>query len=306
MKRDHKTDVQVNGAFAFILNGPKVDIIPLYRGVTEGPELYFQEGFSAKGSNSSLLEHVLAAKDSAFVSTSKSLNAGKFFGEKNSGGKKIFVYEINRQNFGVDIFEKFSQDLQSGKISDPNAMHFITNESEVAVPERIYPKDIKGVRIYDADPINSKIVPGSENYVHNPNYVPPPLSKVAQQLQTGIKIAGRTGITVGAAVDTTNLCFAFYEGLETDDYQHFFNEGARILGGWTGALTLGTACGAKGALWCIPFGPGAQLVGGAACGLAGSIAGYLAGGEIAQFVSSNQRRRFFRDNILRYFFQCAC
>src|SRR3990167_10695151 len=117
MRRKHTSDFQVNGACAFILNGPKVDIIPLFRGAGRGDEFYFQEGFSARGNNPDLFEHVEGIRNnSAFISTSKSLDIGKHFGEINSSGKKIFVYEINQHSNGVDIVKTFSDAIKTGSI----------------------------------------------------------------------------------------------------------------------------------------------------------------------------------------------
>jgi hypothetical protein len=73
---------------------------------------------------------------SSFISTSKSPNVAR---SENFVGAGDYVYVIKKQKNGIDVNGKL------GKLSK------YSEELEIAVPDIIHPRDIKGARMVDVD-----------------------------------------------------------------------------------------------------------------------------------------------------------
>lgn len=268
----------INSGGLFFIEGTKVHVIPLYRGDGRVPEVILPEGFACRGTNPNLQAHVNdGARQSIYISTSQSQDVATSFAEKNCHGKKSFIYEINPQKTGIDVLKSLKDDIKAGKTCDYVTEHALA-EKEVAVPHKIAGKDIKGVWVLESNTQTGSI---TKTFVKNPAYVAP-LAKTAGVLGT----AGKTMTGVAAAMDVVNLSYAFFDSVEAGNYERFFNEGARIAGGWSAAIAAGAACGQMGALWLAPLGPVASLAGGIVCGAIGSIVAYHAGGALAQEVQT--------------------
>ena len=100
------------------------------------------------------------------------------------------------------------------------------------------------------------------------------------------KPLGRAAVVVGAALDGASLYQQVQVSRKTGDWSNTAQEGARIAGGWTGAIvgakTLGTAGAAIGT---VIGGPIGTVVGGAVGGLIGGAAGYFAGSSLGSTVA---------------------
>src|SRR3990167_3721717 len=296
MKRDH--NLQINGG-AFFVNGPSVHIEPLYRGATRGTSSAFSQGFASQGLNPDLMSHCFQgnkqftfSEESGYVSTSYSkLSAQEYAKHKllSSKASKTYCYEINPHRNAVDVGGFLESELRAGRLSQSD-YNFIAWEKEMAVPLKIEPQDVKGAweMVYAK---TGEAVRGE--YIHNPRYIPP-LSQATDVL----KAVGRAGIAVGIAVDGTKLWYAFQDGQESGDYQIFFNEGARVVGGWSGAISLGSAGAKMGAVWLSPLGPGGSLVGSATLGLVGSVVGYSIGGAISAEIESFFAKALHEINLI--------
>lgn len=286
MKTKHETNLQINGG-AFFINGPNVHIEPLYRGAVRGTNSAFSQGFASQGQNPDLMSHCFQgneqftfSEESGYVSTSYSkLSAEEYAKHKllSSKAPRTYCYEINPHSNAIDVGGFLEGELRAGRLSQSDYT-FIAWEKEMAVPLKIEPQDVKGAweMVYSetGEPVRGK-------YIHNPKYIPP-LSQATDVL----KAVGRAGVGVGIAVDGTKLWYAFQDGQESGDYHLFFNEGARVVGGWSGAISLGTAGAKMGAVWLSPLTPAASLVGSAVLGLAGSVVGYSIGGAISEKIES--------------------
>ncbi len=116
------------------------------------------------------------------------------------------------------------------------------------------------------------------DYIPNPHYVAP-LARVCAAL----KIVGLGATTVGVALDGMRLYSAYQHSQSTGDFESLFDEGARVVGGWSGAIALGTAC-AKAGAWQFKeiAKPWGALAGAVVCGVAGSVVGYHGGSRVAR------------------------
>lgn len=94
----------------------------LYRGDTRPPEVVMQQGFTSKGLNGDIMAHLLAPKNSHFISFTKSrLTAGIFARGRayiqmaDSGAKngKFYVYEIDGLDYAVDLkdYQPFNEEV---------------------------------------------------------------------------------------------------------------------------------------------------------------------------------------------------
>ena len=110
----------------------------LYRGDSRASSKIFNNGFRAKGTNQSLLEHTLGDPKggSAYVSTSKSYEVAASHG----GGNRVYVV---RGKNAIDVNKTLGTDPKapiSRKSPHPH-------EHEVAIPKAIDPSDIRAVTI---------------------------------------------------------------------------------------------------------------------------------------------------------------
>lgn len=102
-----------------------------------------------------------------------------------------------------------------------------------------------------------------------------------------IKIAGRGMMVVGVTMDAVKLYQAYEASRQSGNYDGFFNEGTRIIGGWSGSIALGSVSAKLGATTCAPLGPVASVVGGVVSGIAGSVLGYQAGEKLAKVIKQS-------------------
>ena len=250
-----------------------LEITLLYRGDCRAPGTIFCDGFSARGANLDLALHTYGElNDSAHISTTTELAVAKRFSLSGSLGNQGYVYEINPQKNAVDIVQKFAAQ------NNDYVNEYVNAEKEMAVPHKIKNTDIKGAwLIEEKTPIDSNWIPVQrKEYIPNPHYVAP-FSKTRQVL----KITGHGLTVVGVFVDGVNLYLAYQQGLRDGSHESIITETTRVVGGWSGAIVLGTACSQAGSIYGAFLGPIGSLIGGAACGLMGSIAGYYAGGTFS-------------------------
>ena len=95
------------------------------------------------------------------------------------------------------------------------------------------------------------------------------------------KPLGRAAVVVGAALDGFSLAKEVQASRKTGDWSNTAQEGARIAGGWTGAVVGAKAAGSAGAAIGTLIAPGiGTVVGGAVGGLIGGAVGYIAGSSV--------------------------
>ncbi len=105
-------------------------------------------------------------------------------------------------------------------------------------------------------------------------------SGVGRTLQAA-KPLGRAAVVVGAALDGFSLTKEVQASRKTGDWSNTAQEGARIAGGWTGAVVGAKAAGSAGAAIGTLIAPGiGTVVGGAVGGLIGGAVGYIAGSSV--------------------------
>lgn len=284
----------------------QVHVIPLFRGDSRAPSKIFPKGFYAHGKDLDLLSHVFPgvcwSDTSGFVATSTCKDVASTFAVTasitNGNEHKAFIYEVNPQKSAIDVSKTLKKEFDAGKISEASYKG-VFDEKEMAIPLKIEKKDIKG-----AWPIEIDLTEGQrkwvvgEKYISNPHYVAP-LSTATKIL----KAVGHGATAVGFAFDGAHLFSAYQDSQKTGNFETFFDEGARIVGGWAGAVKLGPPCaragalaggvvgGAIGSAIAGPVGavigePVGSIVGGVVGGIAGSTVGYLGGGTIAQNVKN--------------------
>ncbi|MDP1574637.1 MAG: hypothetical protein Q8L78_06880 [Coxiellaceae bacterium] len=270
----------------FMLREGVVHVIPLYRGDGRVPESIFPVGFDSRGNNPDLLAHAHpGARESGYISTSRSKTISFGYARNNSHGTHSYIYVLNQQKTGIDVCKELKAEVKSGRV-DSKVCDLIRTEKEIAIPKKIAAEDVKGVWVLEKSPDGQW---QKESFVANPNYKAP-LQKAVNALRT----VSRGVTAVGIAIDSINLCYAFQECHESGDYRRVFSEGASVIGGWTSAITLGGAAAQAGAFLFAPFGPIASLAGGAIFGVVGSALGYYFGSElvsqICQFYENLQQR----------------
>ncbi len=256
----------------------------LFRGDTRHPSEIFKQGFTAPGTSTCVYRHVqgYASETSAYISTSTSKEVAARF-PKFLGQDQAFIYEINTQRKAINIERKLQADLQSYQLEE---FKYYIAEKEMAVPFKIKPNDIKGAWLVRLEaektnfgtPWESTVYvrTTTDTYLSNPDYLPPGSTflKTAKAVGHGVKI-------VGALLDSMSLHQAYQDSHQTGDYDIFFREGARIIGGWTGAAAVGIAFAEIGAVTGSGFGPIGTAVGGVGGGIVGSVVGYVGGGTLA-------------------------
>jgi len=101
----------------------------VFRGDKRSPSEIFEDGFTAKGSNTDLLDHAANnPSNSAYISTSKSPNVSRGF-----AGEGGYVYTIKNPG-GKDV----NKTLGSGSP--------FPHEQEISIPYAIDPANIQGAR----------------------------------------------------------------------------------------------------------------------------------------------------------------
>lgn len=110
-------------------------------------------------------------------------------------------------------------------------------------------------------------------------------SGVGRTLQAA-KPLGRAAVVVGAALDGFSLAKEVQASRKTGDWSNTAQEGARIAGGWTGAVVGAKAAGSAGAAIGTLIAPGiGTVVGGAVGGLIGGAVGYIAGSSVGSTIA---------------------
>ena len=110
-------------------------------------------------------------------------------------------------------------------------------------------------------------------------------SGVGRTLQAA-KPLGRAAVVVGAALDGFSLAKEVQTSRKTGDWSNTAQEGARIAGGWTGAVVGAKAAGSAGAAIGTLIAPGiGTVVGGAVGGLIGGAVGYMAGSSVGSTIA---------------------
>lgn len=110
-------------------------------------------------------------------------------------------------------------------------------------------------------------------------------SGVGRTLQAA-KPLGRAAVVVGAALDGFSLAKEVQASRKTGDWSNTAQEGARIAGGWTGAVVGAKAAGSAGAAIGTLIAPGiGTVVGGAVGGLIGGAVGYMAGSVVGSTIA---------------------
>jgi hypothetical protein len=249
------------------LNEGVTEVNYVYRGTSSAPDAKFTEGFTAKGCNTNLREHVqFWAKDSNYISTSLSKEATTSFIKKQG-----FIYEINPPKNGLRAENHLIDSLMDNSISSSKFSEF-NAQREICVPEKIVPQDIKGAWQVEKyiDSSGMKGYEISSDFIPNPEYRPSTTVRLAQ----GAKVIGHATIAVGAGLDGFSLIQAYKSSEKAGNYQEFFNEGTRIIASWTAAATMGAAPAKACMIIGAGFGPATSLAGGLICGAVGSAIGY--------------------------------
>lgn len=256
----------------------------LYRGDSRVPQSIHPEGFRARGSNPDLFLHVhspvFESSKSAYISTSTSKKVASTF----PGGMEphAFVYEINPQKKGINIGDALHPEMKT-KLSAQDWKRY-NAEQEIAVPKKINAHDIKG-----AWPVELKQVNGKYKYVIQDTFIPNPVySAPGAKILQAAKMAGHAGMVLGAAMDGISLYQAYQNSKASGDYDPVFNEGARIIGGWSGAYVVGSAGARAGAALCLPLGPKGMALCATVGAIGGSLLGYFGGGALAQTAQEHQ------------------
>lgn len=260
----------------------KTDRTHWFRGDKREPKSIFQDGFTARGNRTNLIEHVHGNfQDSAYISTSVFEDAASRYPKYFIG--RSYIYLINPQKTGVDVNQALVVEIDAGRMLREDA-NFYLIDHEMAVPYKIKREHIKGAWIADSlaltqdldsiDCIYSRKI-NRDSFISNPHYVKP-LSKISGS----IRVAGTGLLALGIYHDADCLWTAYKSG----DDDRFFSESARVIGGWSGSIALGTRWGKQGSLlaWRFTKNPGIVLASGITGAVAGSVLGYAGGGLMAQ------------------------
>ena len=268
----------------------------LYRGDSNAPQQIFTKGFKSRGASTNLLSHVNPIgedwyAESGFVSTTTSKEVAASF-PKHPYSEQSFLYEINFQKSGIDVKDALRPDVAQGRLHHEDWKIYAA-EKEVAVPFKIHPADIKGAWEVDVFPSSGQIMESStsgisdyediafhriikKNFISNPHYRSP-----GSALVKAFKGVGFGLTAVAATLDAKSLYDAYQTSHESGNYDQFFHETARVVGGWTGAVAVGTTFAKAAAMSCAPLGPYGPPVCGFVGGMVGSVIGYTAGSKIA-------------------------
>ena len=277
----------------------EIEIKPWYRGDRREPMRIFEEGFTSRGSNTNVLEHVLGNEygpisDSAYVSTSISKEAATRYPERDLG--RSYIYLINPQRNAIDINPILVLEIDSGELIKEAADYYLADK-EMAVPYQIKPKDIRGAWVAESAALSNSYEKMSDLYqrtidpasfIRNPHHTMP-----YAKTTTGLKVAGGALTAVGIYLDTTGLFESYKNCEKSGNFHAFFTESARVVGGWNGAIALGHSWGIQSAKYGLRFKhPGVAIGCGVVGSLVGSVIGYMGGGVIV----SETYDRFFDES----------
>jgi len=252
----------------------------LYRGDAKTPGQLFGEGFWARGINPDLASHVEFCRDSAYISTSSSKKVAANYPLLSD---KTFLYQINPQQNAIDIIKKH----EAGEIAiEPNRFDArYRGEHEQAVRLKISELDIKGAWAVEYGKV--------KQFIPNPSYVAPEGYLKAEKILNVAKNVGRGATAVAATVDGLRLNDQLEKSKKTGDYDRFFEESARVIGGWSGSailspvtarmavmLTRAVQTARTSASLASPLGPVPTAWAAVAGGLVGSVVGYVAGSDV--------------------------
>lgn len=247
---------------------------PLYRGTKEWHPIekrVFSDGFKARGDNLSILEHARSATGSNFIPTSPSKESSKRF---TGRGRDNFLYKINRPAGAVNVMSALKKPLREGLIPKPE-FDFYAAEKELAIP-----KEIKGHDVRGAWPVKDQKL---GKFINNPYYLPP-VYRTEQKLWLLGKRLGQIATVVALTQEGLDLLKVYNKSEKTGDYQPFYRESSRAIGGWTGAMQLGGILSTTAATTCAPLG----LYGIVGCGffggLVGLVVGYQGGSEFTAWL----------------------
>lgn len=254
-----------------------------YRGDSRVTTEIFKNGFTARGTNTDVVSHLSPKEpwfyDSAYISTSTSKEVAMHFPE---GASQAFLFEVDVQKNAIDVRPHIHEAMKKNKFSLEEGSSLLA-QKERAILHRLKPTDIKGawpveVKVVQDDSFSLFVRTVGDEYIPNPSYA----NAVAAKILKTANILGRGLAGVGAAIDGLNLYEAYEASKKSNDFSGFFQEGARVLGGWSGAIALGKAtAGVGAAIGTLAAGPVGTAVGTVVGGVAGSIAGYSAGEYLA-------------------------
>lgn len=293
----------------------------VYRGARREPSQIFKQGFLSQGSDTNLKLHVYCTsenrnfyKESGFVSASGSKKAALTFPRalpSKAIQQQTFLYEITPSEKGIDATKEFIR--LATKPSEILAYNdYLKNEKEIAFPNKIKAQDIKGawpVDVFDAGIIKPESIGGDpifaagyyraqqthpSAFIPNPNYAIPNLNDVNYNPKGAFiwKAAKYTGYGltgIGAALDAQSLYNEYKHSTKTRDFTNTYSEASRIVGGWGGAIKLGTLSAEKALIYSAPLSPFGQTVAVIVSGVAGSVIGYSCGGEAVQWLYNINR-----------------
>ncbi|MBV8802635.1 MAG: hypothetical protein JO131_06670, partial [Gammaproteobacteria bacterium] len=293
---------------------------PLFRGDGRPPSLMFS-GITARGTNTDLYSHVFppgkytnsySSQESAYISTSKSKEmATTFPKELRPGTQETYVYEIHVKQPVIDVASEL---MSNPKITrDPLALDLLRYEKEMAVPFRIKSNEIKGgwrvdvtrelltpeeLRLlHSKESVQSSVKNNprvmQDEFIPNPRYP----AHIISKFWAVAKGAGKVITGIGLYIDAASLNTEYQTSRESGDYNNTHTEAARIVGGWSGAYTAGTAGVKLGVAACAPFGIYASAACGFVSGLVSSFVGYQAGGKFSTYIFDESKKCFAKFDI---------
>ena len=134
-------------------------------------------------------------------------------------------------------------------------------------------------------------------YIPNPNYIEPAIPNLndlnynpkGAYLWNAARYTGYGLTGIGAALDAQSLYKQYKHSTQTRDFTNTYSEASRIVGGWSGAIQLGTLAAEKALIYSSALSPFGQTVAVIVGGVAGSAIGYYGGGETAQWLYNINR-----------------
>lgn len=261
----------------------------LYRGDAKDFNHVFNKGFTALGTNTDLLQHLIPTRESfyfkasAYIPTSLSKEVAAQFPQPLPADINCsYLYEIETKRPAINAVEKLE------KILPQDVIDFNRGLQERLILSKIEPHEIKGcwkVNIYKnligiefdkAYELKMRHIQES-SFITNPNFVSPTYPEM--KLWNVGKLAGYSLTFVGATFDALSLNHEYQISKKTGNYDNTYQEGSRLVGAWAGALATGSVFAEMGAAYCIPFAPYGPPVCGFVGGLIGSAVGYYTGSE---------------------------
>ena len=291
----------------------------LYRGDARPFDTIFNEGFTARGANTDLVQHAIGrstATDSAYIATSTEREIAARFPTSEAArlglypqtfSGQTYVYDICTAKTPIDVAEQLADSREINY--DYSILKLFGSEQEKVFIQKIASHEIKGAWEVDIkqlffDPNSSQHVRElSDTFIHNPNYRAPYYYE--KLFWNGTRALGYLGFVVGGVVDGTSLYREYQQSVASGNFDNTKREASRIGGGWTSAMTLGSSAAMAGAEFCAlvapPIGPAACAF---AMGTAGSVLGYMGGGLAGTvlFDESHKTSRYDVSNSSAAFF----